>query len=286
MTMRKLHILAAFAPCLISVCLAQSPQEPAFIRWRTVDETSSLSDKLRRSNMEFLTRHGLSGSIVAHGKDESLVLAGPFTSRQAFEAALEMLKGWGDVESEAPYYLQSEATGPVSAPGTSQGGGRPGQPAPQDGGGLPSDSQKQRRKQIADWLNQEVKEAGGVLRCIAIEPTGVSSDILGSFHSLEFAQDGAVIGRGYYDDVNVVRWQEVRSVDIVNDGSIDIWTTIHIKRLDNPGNPMQPNGGFLGSSWEEVSSRPVHVRFWLATNNPQRNVQFVSALRSVVAASQ
>jgi len=172
-------------------------------------------------------------------------------------------------ESGQPYYLPSDKVTAAD----------PASPSPPAGNEADSPSAKLRNasptaEETASWVTDFIKEKGGVLQAIRIDASGATSDASRLF---DFRKDGLVFNWGQYASVlgssaSVIIWKDVRTINALNNGWIDIWATIRIKNISNPISRDS------GTTVDEGSALPAHLRFVLANSNPADNIRFVNAL--------
>lgn len=125
-----------------------------------------------------------------------------------------------------------------------------------------------------------------VIQGVIVMPSGGTSDGIGPNHSFEVYKDGLELNYRLETSRTVIAWKDVRSVQLLNGGWFDIWATIRTQSMFNPGNPMNPDGSYTGSGWEDQGTFPAHFRFVLATQNMQHDLVILNALQQLVAANQ
>jgi hypothetical protein len=249
---------------------AQSAENPGYIVFRTIT-TDSKMDRFADIYMDRLKDYGVQGRVYVDGQHR-LILAGPFTSRAEFDSAMSKINAHDWAENSDPYYI-SEPPPPCSGGNCNTPG--PGVPPQQQAPAGPT------AQGIVEGIDQFFKERGGIFQAVEVSPYG-PKDV---GHLFDFKPTYLLFNWGEYASAlgsssSAIKWSEVRSVNVLPNGWIDIWAPLYTVDVAS-----QSAHEAWNASDSARETYVVHLQFTLVNPNPQDSMLLANAIRQLVAAN-
>lgn len=127
------RLRSGFGLLIMTVCVlvcpwqlplhAQSRENPAYLVFRTIT-TAPAMDRFVDDYLQRLKDYGLAGRVYVSGQ-KRLILAGPITSRAAFDAAIDKLgSDYDDSQGAEPFFLPAREP-PIRTEGSDDAGANP-----------------------------------------------------------------------------------------------------------------------------------------------------------------